>query len=1102
MNKYSSIIKRKTKVFKSKRISLLTILALLIPTSAGVAGLGSSAANAATNLTTLTVNGQDVSGLTSYELDPYTTSVSVVATPSDAAATAVVSMNGTAGSNTVVKGNNTLSVAVTDAVSTSTTNLTLVVPKGDNTDAVIVLNQEELINGESTEADWGTKSVPIVVTLTDSAATVKVNGVSLSKNGAVASGSVTGLDTGENLVDVIVTAEDGLTTDESQLNVTVLKNTDASATLAVDGLSVDDGETITLDALTTDVDVQVSTADENATFEIIGGSNLIPGENRVEIYVTAEDGATIVRYDLTLVVAEDDDATLDSLKINGVAVSDGDTVELAYQTTYVNVGVFVSDSDASYVIEGGTELIQGDNDLIVTVTAPDNKTVLKYTLNLHVGDPDVTLKTFKFNGVNVVADSTVETYALSNTLELATTDSRAKFSIDGATLNSVTGALTLEAGSNEITITVTGDDKSTTADYTFTVLKAGFVVDFDGNKADPIEVVNGSNVTVPANTPSVSVEVTAPVAGSTVDVEGDKDLELGINQVYVVITYPDLHVVTTTFSVTVLPASTALSTFTVDDKNVVLTGTTGAMRLDLGATSVDVAVETVDEDATYSVTGDTGLVLGTNLLKVFLVTSDGQRVTYTVTLTVPASTNAAIDAISINGEEFMKENLIEVNSGVVDVQVDTQESNATVSVTAAVTPNTIGGNVSINSGVITASGYVTVTVQVTAQDGVTKSAPVVINLLASTDLGVTNGSNPGDDEIRVGTYAQVNATLAQSNFSAGAKVAYKWTFGGTAVANATTTRFLLAARHLAAEVRPVVTSGTGSSLKTIVGKTFVVALGIIKKAPTPSVLGKSSIGQNLKGISKVWSDNVKLTYKWYINYEDETSEAAATTEEFLLKADDVNVGDTITLGVTGSLDGYESVEKLSAPLAVTIGEIKFTAKPTISADPGYVTGGTITVVPGETNVEDAEATFVWTRNGEVVSGATDAEYELTGADFNKKLAVKVTFALDGYAPVSITLKTPTIKVGTLEDVDAPTITAAGSVLTANAGFSTDVAATSVQYIWYRNGRVILDAKSKTYALKIKDKGTKISVRVNGNYLGYKSTSVKSEDDGAYSVPKN
>jgi len=1088
-------------VFKSKRVSLLTILALLIPTSAG---FGISAAHAATDLAVFTVNGEDVSSVSTLTLDPYTTSVTVVATPSDATATTAITLNGTANGTTVAEGDNTLSVVVTDGeLVTETKTVTLVVPKGDNTEAVILLNEEELINGEGIEVDWGTTSVPISVTLTDPAATVAVDGVALTKVGAVATGSVTGLSTGENAVDVVVTAADGIVSEETQLTVTVLLNTDSSATLAVDGLAVDDGETITVDAGTTDVDVQVTTVDENATVEIVGGNFLIAGENSVEIYVTAEDGVTVTRYDLTIVVAASDDATIETLLINGVAYGDGDVVNLPYQTTSVVAEVTLSDVEASYDVEGTEGLLQGENDLVITVTAADNQTTLTITVTLVVADPFVTLSTLQFNGQNVTVDGSVETYALANTLTVVPTDSRATFTVDGAGYDPLTGALTLEPGATDITITVTGHDQATTADYTFTVLKAGFSVEYEG-ATDPIVVVNGSAIEVPANTHEVTVEVTAPVDGSVVEIEGDKDLERGANQVVVTITYPDLRVVTTQFQVTVLPISTT-ATITVGDEEVTLTGTTGSLTLEAGTTDVDVVVEAVDEAATYVITGDNNLVLGNNTLTVVLNTSDGQTVTYTVTLVVPASTNADFDAITINGVAFDDEDLVEVNSGVVDVQVDLQENNATVAITGVATPNTIGGNVAINNGVITASGYVTLTVVVTAQDGIAKSDPVEINILASTDLGVFNGSNPSDDEVRVGTYAKVDATLARNQFAPGAVLAYKWTVDGVADATARTSRFLLVAAHLEESVRPVVTTGTGASLKTIVGKTFEIAKGIIKKAPTPAVLGKAAIGLNLKAITKVWSTDVDLAYKWYVNYDSEPgaeNEPVATTEEFLL-ASDLEVGSTITLGVSGSLEGYETVEKLSAPLTVTIGSIKITEKPSFDTDSAFVTGGTITANPGKSNVEDAEATFEWTRNGVVIADATDAAYELTGADFAKKLAVKVTYALDGFTSASITIKTPTIKVATLEDPSAPTITAAGNVLTAVDGFSTEATATSVQYIWYRNGRAITDAKSSTYTLKAKDvRGTKITVRVIGNYLGYKSTSVISDPEEPFVVPAN
>ena len=223
---------------------------------------------------------------------------------------------------------------------------------------------------------------------------------------------------------------------------------------------------------------------------------------------------------------------------------------------------------------------------------------------------------------------------------------------------------------------------------------------------------------------------------------------------------------------------------------------------------------------------------------------------------------------------------------------------------------------------------------------------------------------------------------------------------------------------------------------------------------------------------------------------------------------EVAVGAKITLGVVGTLAGYETVEKLSAPLTVTEGTIKITKKPSFDDASEFLTGKDISVDPGTSIPDEADVAYEWTRDGQVIKDATNvaidtAEYTLTGADFSKKLAVKVTYSAAGYTPVSFMLKTPTIKVATLEDVDAPTITAVGSVLTAVAGFSTDAPTTSKKYVWSRNGRVITDAKSSTYTLKAKDvKGTKITVRVIANYLGYKSTSVISDPEAPFVVPAN
>jgi len=160
-------------MFKSKKTAWLTIVALLVPTTIGLFGSSAAQADASsTSLSTFTVSGFDVLNAGSVNLDVSTLNVEagtgslstdVVATASDAANTSV-SVTGATGLHL---GANTLTVTVHDntvdtVVPDTTYTRTLNVLNNDNS-AVIVLNQDELINGESTEADWGTTSVPVVL---------------------------------------------------------------------------------------------------------------------------------------------------------------------------------------------------------------------------------------------------------------------------------------------------------------------------------------------------------------------------------------------------------------------------------------------------------------------------------------------------------------------------------------------------------------------------------------------------------------------------------------------------------------------------------------------------------------------------------------------------------------------------------------------------------------------------------------------------------------------------------------------------------------------------------------------------------------------------
>jgi hypothetical protein len=1129
-------------VFKSKRVSLLTIFALLLPSSAGLATIGVSAASAASSHTALTsltvdgvaatpgstvnlpagtttavvaatvgedavatvtggtglvvgnnavtidvvanwteesvaqtdsesftlnlkvaaydsslsvftVNGAAVTDGAVIDLAPYTTTVDVVATAADAAHSTVV----VTGATGLSLGENTLRAVVSAADGTSTTyTATLVVPVSDDATSVVTVEGEELINGESIEVDWGTQTVNVVVRTTDTNATYVVNGA-------------TGLTTGDNLLSVVVTAKDGVSTEETQITVTVLPNTDSSViSLAVDGRIVADNDVVDLDPLTESAVIDVVTTDEDATVLIDGAEELIAGENDVTIIVTAADGVSSTTYNLTLNVAYNTDTSLAVFNVEGFDVGDADIIDLEPLTTEVAVEVETTDADASYEVEGGTDLVPGDNDLIVTVTAADNVSTQIYTVVLNVlPNTDTSLAVFTVEGEAVEDGSVVELPAFTTevAVEVETTDSLATFVIDGDT--------NLVVGENVLTVIVTAADDST-MDYTVTLVVAEnndaslqsatvSYVDAAG-EAQAASIIDGDEVFLPSNTTEVDVEVIPTDGGSTFEIDGGTDLAVGENTLTITITAPDAvatEVITVTLWVAVGDVTT--SSFTANGVEV-----EDGITLDLepGTEEVEVVVETTDPLATFAFDGASGLVLGdTNRLVLTVTSVDGTATaTYTVTLNVLPYTDASIASVTVNGTATVEGEVVEVDAGDLDVEVTPTNEFATAAVTGSVT------NV---------SGYTTVTVTVTAQDGETTESRE-IEVLASTELEIVAGSVPTDGTIRVGTYAK----LTKDQF-AGSKVTYQWTNDGEDISGATAYRYLLTADDFGHVIRAKVVSTTAGVAKTLISKPVEFEAGIIKKAPTPGVKGKVVVGSTLTAVARTWTTDVELAYQWYA---DGSAIEGATEATFELTADLVDAA--VSVGVTGTLAGYATTEKVSAELTVKPGTIRFTTKPSISGD--LLVGETIELDAGALSIEGAEVTYVWSRNGEEFDN-TEASYTLTAEDYLKRISVKVVANAEGYNEAFATVKTRAVKAGTLAEVPTPVISGdavVGETLTVDLGGDYPEG-TTFKYVWSRDYKVISGA-TEELTLTARDLGKTIRVRVIATIPGYKSTSVLAE----------
>jgi hypothetical protein len=220
--------------------------------------------------------------------------------------------------------------------------------------------------------------------------------------------------------------------------------------------------------------------------------------------------------------------------VDGEPVEDGAQVNLAPLTTEVSVFVETTDLNATFEVTGGTDLVVGDNELLVAVTAADGETTAEYTVTLTVlpntdASADVTV-----NGEAAV-DGSVFTYlwdVTSVVVEVVTGDVDATVSVEG-------GA-DLEVGANDLVVSVTAADGETVNTFTITLNRLAnadtSLAVFQVNGAD---VLSGDVVELDAGTAAVEVVAEATDSDAAVEIVGNEELVAGDNDLVVSVVAAD-----------------------------------------------------------------------------------------------------------------------------------------------------------------------------------------------------------------------------------------------------------------------------------------------------------------------------------------------------------------------------------------------------------------------------------------------------------------------------------------------------------------------------------------------------------------------------------
>lgn len=158
-------------------------------------------------------------------------------------------------------------------------------------------------------------------------------------------------------------------------------------------------------------------------------------------------------------------------------------------------------------------------------------------------------------------------------------------------------------------------------------------------------------------------------------------------------------------------------------------------------------------------------------------------------------------------------------------------------------------------------------------------------------------------------------------------------------------------------------------------------------------------------------------------------------------------------------------------------------------------GETLSAAPGEWDlggVEGFEYRYQWLAAGQLIPGATGADYTVTANDVGSTLSVRVSTKranyIDGHATSAATLP-----VVTAPDPGTVTIEPAqprvGDVLTATASRWPDDA--ELAYQWRRDGEPVADATSREYTATDADAGRSIAVTVTATMPGSRTASATS-----------
>ncbi|ANH37851.1 Aminopeptidase N [Nocardioides dokdonensis FR1436] len=411
--------------------------------------------------------------------------------------------------------------------------------------------------------------------------------------------------------------------------------------------------------------------------------------------------------------------------------------------------------------------------------------------------------------------------------------------------------------------------------------------------------------------------------------------------------------------------------------------------------------------------------------------------------------------------------------------------------TVPTTPTTAGANTAtVSFSAVVADDASSDTLDATAAPAAASLGGLCTETCSSSHTVDAQPLTPTADPVVTGTpVVDGRLTAATTGWPEGSTFEYVWSVGGDVVAGATSATFTPRPSDVGRTVSVEVTGDRAGNLPVTRTSepSAPVARGSLTGTPVPTVVGDPAVGAALSAETGSWDGGASLSYQWSVG--GQPVPAATTASYTPVPAD---VGRTVTVQVTGSRPGYDSVARTSAPTApVALGTFTSSPTPTIAGTP--VVRGTVRAEAGTWDDGTALA-YQWFSDGQAVPGATGVDYSPTADDLGNTLTVRVTGTKTGYATTARTSAgSDAVAAAGMTLTPTPTIGGTprfGEVLSAEAGTWDD--GVDLSYQWLVDGVPVADATGTEFSPRASDVAGIVTVAVTGSRTGYASVTRTSD----------